>query len=140
MKAPQEVRGTSMEAFLPMDKQGQPLQETATKTEADGIERRRHSRHRYSSKVEIHRQQGLDVDAMTFELSEGGMSAATPNILTIGEKVEVKPLLGRTVMAIVRRKCGVMYGFEFVELSEETREKIREFCQRLPLFTTMLDV
>jgi len=33
-----------------------------------------------------------------------------------------------------------MYGFEFVGLSEDFRERIRNICRGLPLFTSMLDV
>ena len=76
---------------------------------------------------------------MTFELSEGGMSAATPNILTIGERVEVSAIAGQKVKAIVRRKHGAMYGFQFVEVTEDTKERIRTICRGLPLFLSMLE-
>jgi hypothetical protein len=79
-------------------------------------------------------------DAMMFEMSEGGMSAATPNILLVGEHVELYPVVGLRVYAVVRRKNGAMYGFEFIGLTEEQGTKIREKCASLPLFTSMLDV
>jgi hypothetical protein len=55
-------------------------------------------------------------DAMAFEISESGMSAATPNILLVGEHVELNPVMGFRLQAIVRRKSGAMYGFEFAGL------------------------
>ncbi len=128
-----------MKVFVPMDENGQPLREGATAAVAGDANRRRYSRHRFSTRVEIWREQGLNLDAMTFEMSEGGMSAATPNMLAIGEKVEVRTIAGQAVKAVVRRKHGAMYGFEFVGLSEELRGRIRQICEGLPLFTSMLD-
>jgi hypothetical protein len=49
---------------------------------------------------------------MSFEISLGGISAATPNVLFMGERVELYPVMGFRVRAIVRRKNGAMYGFE----------------------------
>ena len=68
------------------------------------------------------------------------MSAATPNILFMGEEDGLVSGDGGRVKAVVRRKNGTMYGFEFVGLSEEQREKIRKACEKLPLFQTLLDV
>ncbi|HTZ31361.1 MAG TPA: PilZ domain-containing protein [Methylomirabilota bacterium] len=129
-----------MRIFVPMDENGQPLQSSATTATPEYGDRRRYTRHRLSAQVEIRRKQELNVDAMMFELSEGGMSAATANILAIGETVEISPVAGQTARAIVRRKHGAMYGFEFVGLSEDFRERIRNICRGLPLFTSMLDV
>ena len=127
-----------MKVFVPMDENGQPLPAGAGKAD-DPVDRRKHTRHRFSSQVEIHREQGLDVDAMTFELSEGGMSAATPNMLSIGERVAIHTIAGQRIIAVVRRKHGAMYGFEFVALSEDEKERIRNICRGLPLFTTILE-
>jgi PilZ domain len=79
-------------------------------------------------------------DAMAFEISESGMSAATPNILLVGEHVELNPVMAFRLQAIVRRKSGAMYGFEFAGLIEQQREHIRKQCEKLPLFSSMLDV
>ena len=128
-----------MKVFVPMDAKGQPLQAGATKAAQESANRRRFTRHRFNAPVEIRREKGLDVDAMMFELSEGGMSAATPNILAVGEKVEVRTVAGQTVKAIVRRKHGAMYGFEFVGIHDEMREKIRNICRGLPLFQSILE-
>lgn len=128
--------------FLPMDAEGQPVQEKPTPSQE--VERRRYTRHRYASAVEIYLEKPGSrynaCDATTLEISEGGMSAATPNILFVGERVELWPVLGERVKATVKRKHGAMYGFEFVGLSEEQSEKIRKTCEKLPLFQSLLDV
>jgi hypothetical protein len=61
-------------------------------------------------------------------------------MLVIGEQVEVSTVAGHKGKTVVRRKHGVMYGFEFLELSEETKERIGNICRGLPLFLSMLDV
>jgi len=126
-----------------MDARGQPKLEEPPQSTATA-ERRRHSRHRYSCSIEIRVEDPrgrYDIfDAMAFEISESGMSAATPNILLVGEHVELNPVMGFRLHAIVRRKNGAMYGLEFAGLTEEQREHIRKQCENLPLFSSMLDV
>jgi hypothetical protein len=68
---------------------------------------------------------------MSFEISLGGMSAATPNVLFMGERVELYPVM---------RKNGAMYGFEFVDLDEQQKAKINKTCEGLPEFQSMVDV
>ena len=129
--------------FLPMDVEGQPKLDEPPKAQV-AAEKRRYTRHRYATSIEIRvedpRGRYDTFDAMTFEISEGGLSAATPNILLIGEQVELHPLLGYRLRAVVRRKHGAMYGFEFQGLSEEQKLSIRKKCETLPLFSSMLDV
>jgi hypothetical protein len=129
--------------FLPMDAQGQPKLEEPHQSTVTA-ERRRHSRHRYTSSIEVRVEDPrgrYDIfDAMTFEISESGMSAATPNILLVGEHVELSPVMGFRLRAIVRRKNGAMYGFEFEGVSDQQRAHIRKQCESLPLFASMLDV
>jgi hypothetical protein len=139
-----EAAGKTMRVFLPMDAEGQPRLEEPQKTARSGAEKRRHTRHRYTHSIEVRIENPRGrydlMDAMTFEVSEGGISAATPNILLVGERVELYPVVGYRVHAVVRRKNGAMYGFEFVGLTEEQSAKIRAKCESLPLFTSMLDV
>jgi len=129
--------------FLPMDAEGQPKREDPCQSTATA-ERRRHSRFRYSKSIEIRvedpRGRYDSFDAMTFEISESGLSAATANILLVGEQVELNPVMGFRLHAMVRRKNGAMYGFEFVGLTEQQGESIRRQCETLPLFSSMLDV
>lgn len=77
---------------------------------------------------------------MTFEISEGGLSAATLGHLRVGMEVELSPVLDFKVKAIVRRKLGSMYGFEFMSLGEQQRSRIRNLCKELPLFQSTADV
>jgi len=136
---PQDV-ALNEKRLLPVDAEGQPKLEESRQSTATA-ERRRHSRHRYSKSVEIRvaNPRGRhDEFAMTFEISESGISAATSNILLVGERVELNPVMGFRLPAIVRRKNGAMYGFEFVGLSE--RECIRKQCESLPPLSSMLAV
>ena len=138
---PQDV-ALNEKRLLPVDAEGQPKLEESRQSTATA-ERRRHSRHRYSKSVEIRvaNPRGRhDEFAMTFEISESGISAATPNILLVGGRVELNPVMGFRLPAIVRRKNGAMYGFEFVGLSEQRRECIRKQCESPPPFSSMLDV
>jgi hypothetical protein len=48
------------------------------------------------------------VTAMTYEISAGGLSAATPPNLSVGEKVSLSPIVKKRVEAVVRRKNGSM--------------------------------
>lgn len=129
--------------FVPMDVEGQPKLDEPRQTPL-AAERRRHTRHRYATSVEIRVEDPrgrYDIfDAMTFEISEGGLSAATPNILLIGERVEFYPILGYRLRAVVRRKHGAMYGFEFLGLTEMQKQTIQRKCETLPIFSSMLDV
>jgi hypothetical protein len=103
-------------------------------------EKRKYPRHRYIEEIEICGKDKTEHSAMSFEISEGGISAATPNYLAVGDQVELYPILGDWVKAIVRRKVGAMYGFEFVGLTKEQKEKIRALCEKLPPFRSMTDI
>jgi PilZ domain len=110
------------------------------KESSNWAERRRHSRHRHMQEIYIWRKDGIEIPAITFEISESGMSAATPNYLNIGENVEIFPILGVWVKAVVRRKVRAMYGFEFLGLTEAQNKGLRELCAGLPLFESMADI
>jgi hypothetical protein len=83
---------------------------------------------------------GQPYQAMRFEISLGRMSAATPNVLFVGERVELYPVMGFRAKAVVRRKNGAMYGFEFVDLDGQQQAKIGKTCEGLPEFQSMIDV
>jgi hypothetical protein len=106
----------------------------------EGPERRRHARHRYIERIYIGKHDGTWFTAMTFEISVGGLSVATTVALEVGEAVNLSPVVGKRVEAIVRRKQGAMYGFEFVELTPKIVEQIQKLCETLPLFQSMIDV
>jgi hypothetical protein len=101
------------------------------------VERRKHTRYRYIERLYVGRQDGLWYTAMTFEISAGGLSAATTVDLEIGEIVKLSPVVEKRVDAIVRRKHGAMYGFEFLELPGRIEDQIRKMCEGLPIFQTL---
>jgi PilZ domain len=101
------------------------------------VERRKHTRHRYIERLYIGRRDGMWYTAMTYEISTGGLSAATAADLEVGEIVKLSPIVEKRVESIVRRKQGVMYGFEFLELPVGIDDQIRKLCEGLPLFQTL---
>jgi PilZ domain len=103
-------------------------------------EHRRYARHRYIEGVYIGEQDGTWSTAMTYEISVGGLSAATTTPLAVGETVHLSPVVGKPVEAIVRRKQGAMYGFEFIGLPPKVFEQLQKLCEGLPLFQSMIDV
>ena len=102
-----------------------------------GIERRKHSRHRFIIDLNISTENGASMHGMSFEIGAGGMSAATSGPLEVGEQVILYPVMRTRVKATIRRKNGSMYGFEFLAPTAKFREKILALCQTLPLFQTM---
>jgi hypothetical protein len=105
-----------------------------------GIERRKHSRHRFIVDLNISSESGATMHGMSFEIGAGGMSAATAGQLEVGEQVLLYPVVRVRVKATVRRKNGSMYGFEFVAPTAEFQEMVLALCQTLPLFQTMADI
>jgi c-di-GMP-binding flagellar brake protein YcgR len=108
---------------------------------AQGVaEKRRYSRHQLIGRVYVTKKDGAREAATSFEISAGGMSAATTAKLKIGEEVTLSPVAGEHVAATVRRCQGTMYGFEFTAVSEQLREKILQQCQTLPLFRSLANI
>ena len=103
-------------------------------------DRQRHSRHRFIERLYIGKQDGMWYTGMTYEISGGGLSAATTTELTVGDKVKLSPVVDKRVNAIVRRKKGAMYGFEFVGLTTKIEARILKLCEGLPLFQSLIDV
>lgn len=104
------------------------------------IEKRQHTRYRFIERLFVRTKTGSYHSATTFEISFGGLSAATTGILGIGENVELSPVVGEKVNAIVRRKQGAMYGFQFIDLSPTVSDRIRKLCEELPEFRTMVNI
>jgi PilZ domain len=105
-----------------------------------GIERRKHSRHRFIVDLKISSENAGSMHGMSFEIGAGGMSAATPGELEVGEQVILYPVIRARVRATVRRKNGSMYGFEFLAPTAEFQEAVLALCRTLPLFQTMADI
>lgn len=105
-----------------------------------GAERRKHPRHTYVERIIIHIKDVTWTAAMSFEISAGGMSLATAKEFAVGQRVELWPVVGNKVEAIIRRKTGAMYGLEFVELTTQIKEEIEKLCETLPSFRSMAEV
>jgi hypothetical protein len=58
-----------------------------------GIERRKHSRHRFIIDLNISTENGASMHGMSFEIGAGGMSAATSGPLEVGEQVILYPII-----------------------------------------------
>jgi hypothetical protein len=71
---------------------------------------------------------------MTIEISEKGLSAMLGSPLAIGGTVRLEPVAAGTVTAQVRHVVGKVYGFEFLQVSQEQTNKIRDDCRTLPLY------
>jgi c-di-GMP-binding flagellar brake protein YcgR len=91
-------------------------------------ERRRSPRYWLSVLLTIRAADGSAMQGLSVEISEGGMSAMASAPLNVGDAVELEPVEGGRVSAVVRHKLGQMYGFEFVELSGEQAQRIAERC------------
>lgn len=103
-------------------------------TTVSAIDRRRSPRHRLSTPITVWLPDQTGAAAMTIEISESGLSVCTGVVLVVGEKVDLEPIGGGRVSAIVRRKLGKVYGVEFFSLPGERAQAIRRLCGRLPLF------
>jgi c-di-GMP-binding flagellar brake protein YcgR len=97
-------------------------------------ERRRFPRYRLSAPITV-RSKGLpEMRGMSIDISEGGMSAAVGVGLKVGDAVELEPVGGAAAAAVVRRILGRLCGFEFLNLSPEQAEKVREMSGMFPLY------
>ena len=92
-------------------------------------EKRRHHRYRYSVPFTIRRSDGTAIPAISLEMSEGGVSALIRDHLGIGELVEMEPIGGGKMSAIVRHTTGMVHGFEFINPTPEQVENILEKCR-----------
>jgi PilZ domain len=97
-------------------------------------DRRRHKRFRLCVPVSISGHDASIIPAMTLEISEKGLSAVLVSDLRIGDLVIVYPVAGETLTAQVRHNVGRVYGFEFLNVSEEQVGRLRDVCGKLPRY------
>lgn len=71
---------------------------------------------------------------MTLEISEHGLSAVLASPLKVGSTAQLEPITENRLTAQVRYSFGKVHGFEFLQVSEEQTNKLREKCGRLPLY------
>jgi hypothetical protein len=98
------------------------------------VERRSHARYRLSTPITIRTLEGGTAPAITMEISERGLSALIGTDFRVGDKLELEPIGGGKAEAIVRRSAGRLYAFEFLNLSPEQLQMIRDRCKTLPLY------
>ena len=100
---------------------------------------RRFERHRYDVRVQVSVfRDGLSADlwGRTNELGLDGIGATLTGALKTGEVVSLEfpiplaPLVMR-VRAIVRYSQGLRCGFEFLIVTSQQRETMRQLCERL---------
>lgn len=113
------------------------MKQEEAKAEEHGLERRRAARHQYVREIEVRKKDGIGYSTVSFEISQVGISLATTRELQLGEQLELYPIVGRWVTAVVRRKAGAMYGLEFLGMTEGEKERIGELCKGLPLFRSL---
>jgi len=97
-------------------------------------ERRKFPRYRYSAPLIVRPANAPDLRAMSVEISECGASAVISALLKVGDTVELEPIGGGAVSAVIRRSCGRFCAFEFLNLTKEQAGKIKEMCRMLPLY------
>ena len=91
-----------------------------------GTERRRSPRYRFSEAVAVQCPGGTLMTGISVEISQGGMSAMVNGLLQVGDTAEVYPVAGAPVQARVRHKLGLLYGFEFTQISAAQLRQIAE--------------
>ncbi len=97
-------------------------------------DRRRHPRYRFSAPITIRTAGEQDIPGIGIEISESGLSAITAGSLKVNATVEIAPIAGGRVLALVRRNIGRVSGFEFLNLTPQQIERIRKTCKVLPLY------
>lgn len=109
--------------------------ETASSEAPLGIlDRRRHDRYRFSAPITVHLNGGSALPGISLEISESGMSALIGATLVVGTTVELEPVAGSRVSALVRRHSGKIHGFEFLNLTFAQIHQIAEVCKSLPKY------
>jgi PilZ domain-containing protein len=91
-----------------------------------GTERRRSPRYRFSEAVAVQCPGGTLMTGISVEISQGGMSAMVNGLLQVGDVAEVYPVAGAPVQARVRHKLGLLYGFQFTQISAAQIRQIAE--------------
>lgn len=102
--------------------------------------RRRHARYRFSEPITLRLSQGSAKPGMTMEISVSGTSVMTAAALSVGETVELESIAGAKVQAAVRHNTGSVFGFEFLNLTQEQTQKIAEVCRVLPVYRNSLSI
>jgi c-di-GMP-binding flagellar brake protein YcgR len=98
-------------------------------------ERRRFPRCRLGEPLLVRRSRGQQLSGHANNVSEGGIGATLAGALADKEMASILVVFRNEVRmlrsnAIVRYRDGIEFGFEFLDLSANQREFIRDFCKR----------
>jgi hypothetical protein len=104
---------------------------TSSMSDPPEVERRRHARYHLVERVFIRKRDGSSYPATTNEISTSGLSATSTATLQPGEEVHLSPIAGAQVSAVVRRKIGTVYGFEFASVPTHIEAEIHKLCRGL---------
>lgn len=105
----------------------------------DWTEKRQHKRYRLMERLLVRMKDGVAHTGTSFEISQGGMSGVFLNAnLPVGAQVELIPVLGYAMKAVVRRRHNNIFSFQFVELVPV--DELMEKCKDLPEFRSLLDI
>jgi c-di-GMP-binding flagellar brake protein YcgR len=102
-------------------------------------DRRKHTRYQLSVPIQLSMTDRPTIQGLTLEISEGGLGATTSASLEVGHRMVLTPIGYNAMLAVVRWIHGRAYGFEFLELSSEQQQTIRDHCRKLPLHCSSLD-
>lgn len=94
---------------------------------------RRYERHAVRLPVTLLLQRGEVIQGLTKDLGFGGVGAAIPEAVNLGERVILKiqdePVTAELLLlACVRYRDGFLHGLEFTSLSSKQRELIERWC------------
>jgi PilZ domain len=105
--------------------------EGLAETHPNLADKRRHMRYRLVQALVIRRKNKTSHQATTSEISISGLSARSTELMAVGEEVILSPVGGAPVNAVIRRKTGDTYGFEFINPPDKVVEQIHILCRGL---------
>jgi hypothetical protein len=85
-------------------------------------------------RVFISKRDGTSYPATTNEISMSGLSASSMALFQPGDEVHLSLVAGHEIVAVVLRKIGTVYGFEFALLPTEVAAEIHNLCRGLVPF------
>jgi c-di-GMP-binding flagellar brake protein YcgR len=102
-------------------------------------DRRKHTRYDLSVAIQLSLTDRPTIQGRTTEISEGGFGATISASLDVGHRMVVTLIGYSAMVAVLRWIRGRAYGFEFLELSLEQQQRIRDQCRKLPLHCSSMD-
>jgi hypothetical protein len=102
--------------------------------------RRKHTRYQLSIPLQFFVTDRPIIQGLTIEISEGGFGATIDASLEVGDRATVNPIGYNAMLAVVRWSRGRAYGFEFLELSSDQQQRIRDHSRTLPLYCSSLNL